>query len=170
MQVDEDEHFLMSKEEIFNKITTLTAGRAAEELIFSEVTSGAANDIEQATKFARTMVTRMGMSDRFDMTALEVVNNIYLGGDTSLACSPATSAQIDEEVMHIIRSAHAKAASILQENEPKLHELASYLLERETITGEEFMRILQAVPQLPQPEPEPETEAKTALPDHPSED
>ncbi len=142
MQVDEDEHFLMSREEIFNKITTLTAGRAAEELIFAQVTSGAANDIEQATKLARSMVTRLGMSERFDMTALETVNNVYLGGDASLACSPATSAQIDEEVMRIIRQAHQRASEILKENEAKLHELAAFLLERETITGEEFMRIL----------------------------
>ena len=146
MQVDEDEHFLMTREEIINKITTLTAGRAAEELIFSQVTSGAANDIEQATKLARSMVTRLGMSDRFDMTALETLNNIYLGGDASLACSPATSAQIDEEVMRIIREAHKRATEILKENENKLHELAAYLLERETITGEEFMRILNETP------------------------
>ncbi len=142
MQVDEDEHFLMSREEIFNKITTLTAGRASEELIFSEITSGAANDIEKATKLARAMVTRLGMSEQFDMTALEVINNIYLGGDASLACSPATQAKIDQEVMSIIRTAHDRALKILRENEPKLHELAAYLLERETITGEEFMRIL----------------------------
>ena len=144
MQVDEDEHFLMSREEIFNKITTLTAGRASEELIFSEITSGAANDIEKATKLARAMVTRLGMSEQFDMTALEVINNIYLGGDASLACSPATQAKIDQEVMSIIRTAHDRALKILRENEPKLHELAAYLLERETITGEEFMRILTA--------------------------
>ena len=148
MQVDEDEHFLMSREEIFNKITTLTAGRASEELIFSEVTSGAANDIEKATKLARAMVTRLGMSEQFDMTALEVVNNVYLGGDASLACSPATAAKIDQEVMSIIRSAHEKAMQILKEHEAKLHELAAYLLERETITGEEFMRILNDVPKM----------------------
>ena len=150
MQVDEDEHFLMSREEIFNKITTLTAGRASEELIFSEVTSGAANDIEKATKLARAMVTRLGMSEQFDMTALEVVNNVYLGGDASLACSPATAAKIDQEVMSIIRSAHEKAMQILKEHEAKLHELAAYLLERETITGEEFMRILNDVPKIPE--------------------
>ena len=153
MQVDEDEHFLMSREELYNKITTLTAGRAAEELVFGEITSGAANDIEKATKLARAMVTRLGMSDTFDMTALEVVNNIYLGGDASLACSPATAAQIDREIMTIIRSAHARALQILKEHEDKLHELAAYLLERETITGEEFMKILKDSPKLPETQP-----------------
>ena len=143
MQVDEDEHFLMSREEMLNKITTLTAGRAAEEVIFAEVTSGASNDIEQATKLARAMVTRLGMSEKFDMTALETINNVYLGGDASLACSPSTSALIDEEVMRIIRTSHERATEILRANEAKLHELAAYLLERETITGEEFMQILE---------------------------
>jgi len=142
MQVDEDEHFLMTREEILNKITTLTAGRAAEELIFQQITSGAANDIEQATKLARTMITRLGMSDTFDMTALEIVNNQYLTGDTALACSAETAARIDQEVMSIIRSAHDKALQILKNDEAKLHELAGYLLEKETITGEEFMAIL----------------------------
>ncbi len=142
MQVDEDEHYLMSREYILDKITTLTAGRAAEELIFNQITSGASNDIEQATKLARTMVTRLGMSEEFGMTALETVTNMYLGGDTSLACSEATSARIDQEVMATIRSAHQKAMEILQSHEQKLHELAAYLLERETITGEEFMQIL----------------------------
>lgn len=142
MQVDEDEHFLMTREEILNKITTLTAGRAAEELIFQQITSGAANDIEQATKLARTMITRLGMSDSFDMTALEIVNNQYLTGDTALACSAETAALIDREVMSIIRSAHEKALQILKNDEAKLHELAGYLLEKETITGEEFMAIL----------------------------
>lgn len=142
MQVEEDEHFLMTKEELLNKIVTLTAGRSAEELIFGVVTSGAANDIEQATKIARTMVTRMGMSDTFGMTALEVINNAYLGGDASLACSAETSAEIDKEVREIIRQAHIKSTEILKENEPKLHELAKFLLEKETITGEEFMAIL----------------------------
>ena len=140
MQVDEDEHFLMTREEILNKITTLTAGRAAEELIFQQITSGAANDIEQATKLARTMITRLGMSDTFDMTALEIVNNQYLTGDTALACSAETAARIDQEVMSIIRSAHEKALQILKNDEAKLHELAGYLLEN--ITGEEFMAIL----------------------------
>ena len=142
MQVDEDEHFLMTKEEIENKITTLTAGRAAEELIFHQVTSGAANDIEQATKLARTMITRLGMSDTFGMTALATLQNPYLNSDASLACSDATSAQVDAEVMQLIRAAHDRATAILKENEAKLHELAAFLLERETITGEEFMAIL----------------------------
>ena len=143
MQVDEDEHYLMTREELFNKITTLTAGRAAEELIFGEVTSGAANDIEQATKLARAMITRLGMSDEFGMTALTSVTNAYLGGDTSLACSEQTAAQIDKAVMNLIGRAHEKAAAILRENETVLHRLAGYLLEKETISGEEFMRILQ---------------------------
>ena len=144
MQVDEDEHYLMSREEIFNKITTLTGGRAAEELVFHKVTSGAANDIEQATKLARSMVARLGMSDEFGMMALETINNKYLGGDASLACSEETSARIDREVMLIIQQAHDKAMHILKEDEAKLHELAAFLLERETITGEEFMHILQS--------------------------
>lgn len=144
MQVDEDEHYLMTREELFNKITTLTGGRAAEELVFHKVTSGAANDIEQATKLARSMVARLGMSDAFGMTAFETINNKYLGGDASLACSEETSARIDKEVMQIIQQAHDKAMEILKTNEGKLHELAAFLLERETITGEEFMRILQS--------------------------
>ena len=144
MQVDEDEHYLMTREELFNKITTLTGGRAAEELVFHKVTSGAANDIEQATKLARSMVARLGMSDAFGMTAFETINNKYLGGDASLACSEDTSARIDKEVMQIIQQAHNKAMEILKTNEGKLHELAAFLLERETITGEEFMRILQS--------------------------
>ncbi|MBQ6528665.1 MAG: ATP-dependent zinc metalloprotease FtsH [Clostridia bacterium] len=143
MQVDEDEHYLMTREEIFNKITTLTGGRAAEELIFQNITSGAANDIEQATKLARSMVARLGMSDEFGMTALETINNRYLGGDASLACSEETSARIDREVMSIIQQAHDRAMDILKQDEKKLHELAAFLLERETITGEEFMQILQ---------------------------
>ena len=142
MQVDEDEHYLMTREELLNKIVTLTAGRAAEELIFGELTSGASNDIEQATRIARTMVTRFGMSETFGMTALEVQNHIYLGGDSSLACSPETSARIDREVMDIIGRAHQKAIELLKADEPKLHELAAHLLEKETITGEEFMSIL----------------------------
>lgn len=144
MQVDEDEHYLMTREELFNKITTLTGGRAAEELVFHKVTSGAANDIEQATKLARSMVARLGMSDAFGMTAFETINNKYLGGDASLACSEDTSSRIDKEVMQIIQQAHDKAMEILKTNEGKLHELAAFLLERETITGEEFMRILQS--------------------------
>lgn len=142
MQVEEDERVLMSKEEAFNKITTFTGGRAAEELIFGTSTSGASNDIEQATKIARAMVTRLGMSKNFDMMALETVNNPYLGGDTSLMCSPETAAKIDEEILSIIKSAHKKAFEILKENIEKLHELARYLLEKETITGEEFMAVL----------------------------
>ena len=142
MQVDEDEHFLMTKEELLNKITTLTAGRAAEELIFNKVTTGASNDIEQATKIARTMITRYGMSENFDMTALEIATNQYLTGDSTLVCSGDTAAQIDSEVVEVIRTAHQKAMEILKANENKLHELAGYLLEKETITGEEFMSIL----------------------------
>ena len=142
MQVDEDEHYLMTREELLSKITTLTAGRAAEELIFHQVTSGAANDIEQATKLARTMVTRLGMSDTFGMTALATVNQMYLGGDATLACSETTASRIDDEVMSIIRQGHEAAYTLLEKNEGKLHELAAYLLERETITGEEFMAIL----------------------------
>ena len=142
MQVDEGEKVLMSRDEAFNKIATLTGGRAAEELIFGNYTSGASNDIEQATKLARAMVTRYGMSSEFDMMALETVTNQYLGGDTSLACSPETAAKIDSEVLGIIKKAHAKAISILKENSGKLDELAQYLYEKETITGDEFMQIL----------------------------
>ena len=143
MQVEEQETLLMSKEEILDKITTYTGGRVAEELIFGSVTSGAANDIEQATKLARAMITRLGMSDNFGMMALETVGNQYLGGDASLACSEQTAAKIDEEVRQVIAQCYDKAKQILSENMPKLHELAEYLLERETITGEEFMNILQ---------------------------
>ncbi|MDE6035372.1 MAG: ATP-dependent zinc metalloprotease FtsH [Ruminococcus sp.] len=146
MQIDEGEKFLMSKEEALARIATLTGGRSAEELIFNTCTTGASNDIEKATKIARSMVTSYGMSDKFDMVALETVNNQYLGGDTSLTCSPETSAQIDIEVNNIIKSAHAKAIRILSENSVKLHELAGYLLEKETITGEEFMAILGKQP------------------------
>ena len=144
MQVDESERVLMSREEALNKIATLTGGRAAEEVVFQSVTSGASNDIEQATRLARSMVTRYGMSDAFGMVALETVQNPYLGGDASLECSAETAARVDQEVMGIIREAHDKAVKILRGNEPKLHELAKYLLEKETITGEEFMRILNA--------------------------
>ncbi|HIR46629.1 MAG TPA: ATP-dependent zinc metalloprotease FtsH [Candidatus Caccousia avicola] len=143
MQVAEDESVLMSREEIFNKIATLTGGRSAEELIFGTCTSGASNDIEQATKLARSMVTRLGMSEKFGMIALETQSNKYLGGDTSLACSEGTARQVDEEVITLIGKAHEKAFSILKENLPALHELAHYLLEKETITGEEFMEILK---------------------------
>ena len=142
MQVDEGEHYLMSKEELLNKVATLTGGRAAEELIFGSVTTGASNDIEQATKLTRAMITRYGMSRKFDMVALETVQNQYLGGDTSLACSVETAAKIDQEVVDTVRTAHEKAIGILQENMEALHRLAHYLLEKETITGEEFMKIL----------------------------
>ncbi|TCT14891.1 cell division protease FtsH [Natranaerovirga pectinivora] len=144
MQIAEEENVLMTKEEALNKIATFTGGRAAEELIFGTCTSGAANDIEQSTKIARNMVTRLGMSKNFDMMALETVSNQYLGGDSSLACSQATATKIDEEVLSIIKKAHEKAINILQENIDKLHELSSYLIEKETITGEEFMKILQS--------------------------
>ena len=143
MQVDEEEKFLLTKEEAMARISTLTGGRSAEELVFNTCTSGASNDIEKATKLARAMVTRFGMSSAFDMSALETVNNQYLGGDASLACSPETAAKIDEEVNSIVRTAHSKAVSILTDNIEKLHELARYLLEKETITGEEFMSILK---------------------------
>ena len=143
MQVDEGEHYLMSKEELLNKVATLTGGRAAEELIFGSVTTGASNDIEQATKLTRAMITRYGMSRKFDMVALETVQNQYLGGDTSLACSSETAAKIDQEVVDTVRTAHEKAIGILQENMEALHRLAHYLLEKETITGEEFMDLLE---------------------------
>ncbi len=143
MQVSEDESVLMSREEIFNKIATLTGGRSAEELIFGTYTSGASNDIEQATKLARSMITRLGMSDRFGMIALETEGNKYLGGESALACSEGTAREVDEEAISLINKAHEKAISILKENLPALHELAHYLLEKETITGEEFMDILK---------------------------
>lgn len=146
MQVDEGEKFLMTREEALARISTLTGGRSAEELIFNSCTSGASNDIEQATKLARAMVTRYGMSSSFDMIALETVSNQYLGGDTSLACSPETAAEIDREVNSIVRKAHENARRILTENIDKLHELAHFLLEKETITGEEFMAILEREP------------------------
>lgn len=142
MQIDEDEKVLMSKNECINKIVTYTGGRAAEELIFNSITSGAANDIEQATKIARAMITRFGMSSEFDMMALETVSNQYLGGDAALACSAETATKVDNEVLSIIKMAHETASGILNENIDKLHELAKYLLEKETITGEEFMAIL----------------------------
>ena len=149
MQVEDGEHFLMSKEELENKIATFTGGRAAEELIFHSVTTGASNDIEQATKLARGMITRFGMSDEFDMVAMENVTNQYLGGDTSLACSFETQTLIDKRVVELVRKQHEKAYKILQENIGKLHELAKHLFENETITGEEFMRILHTpLPQI----------------------
>lgn len=142
MQVEKEQHNLVSKEEAYQRIMVYTAGRCAEELIFNSITSGASNDIEQATKLARAMITRLGMSDNFGMTALETVNNAYLGGDTSLACSSETASKIDEEVVNLIKKAHDEAYQILNDNKMKLHELAKFLYERETITGEEFMEIL----------------------------
>ena len=142
MQVDEGERFLMSKEEALNKIATFTGGRAAEEFMFGSITTGAANDIEQATRIARAMVTRYGMSDQFGMVALETVNNPYLSSDTSMTCSPETARMVDEEVIRIVKEQYAKAMDILKANAGKLNEIAAYLLEKETITGEEFMEIL----------------------------
>ena len=143
MQVEQGDKYLMTKQEIENKIATFTGGRAAEEVVFGEITTGASNDIEQATKLARAMITRYGMSDSFDMTAMETVTNQYLGGDTSLACSADTQKEIDRQVVEVIRTQHEKAKKILQENRTKLDELAQYLIEKETITGEEFMAILE---------------------------
>ena len=143
MQVDEKEHFLMSKEELENKIATFTGGRAAEELIFHSITTGASNDIEQATKIARAMISRYGMSEDFDMVAMESVSNQYLGGDSSLACSIETQTLLDKKVVELVRTQHEKALQILKDNIGKLHELAKYLYEHETITGEEFMKILE---------------------------
>lgn len=146
MQVDEDEHNLMSREELENKIATLTGGRAAEDLVFHSITTGASNDIEQATKVARSMITRFGMNEEFGMVAFETVTNQYLGGDTSLACSESTAAQIDEKVVAAVRKQYDKAEQLLKDNMPKLHELAKYLYEKETITGDEFMEILNLSP------------------------
>lgn len=165
MQVEDGEHFLMSKEELENKIATFTGGRAAEELIFHSVTTGASNDIEQATKLARGMITRFGMSDEFDMVAMENVTNQYLGGDTSLACSFETQTLIDKRVVELVRKQHEKAYKILQENIGKLHELAKHLFENETITGEEFMRILHT----PLPQIEENREQQTAEAAEPAE-
>lgn len=165
MQVEDGEHFLMSKEELENKIATFTGGRAAEELIFHSVTTGASNDIEQATKLARGMITRFGMSDEFDMVAMENVTNQYLGGDTSLACSFETQTLIDKRVVELVRKQHEKAYKILQENIGKLHELAKHLFENETITGEEFMRILHT----PLPQIEENREPQTAEATEPAE-
>ena len=148
MQVEEGERFLMSKEEMANKIATLTGGRAAEEIIFHSITTGASNDIEQATKLARAMITRYGMSDTFDMVAMETVANQYLGGDSSLSCSPETQTQIDTLTVDLVKTQHQKAIQLLQDNLPKLHEIAKYLYEHETITGEEFMTILMRKPEL----------------------
>ena len=149
MQVEDGDHTLMTKEEILNKIATLTGGRAAEELIFHSITTGASNDIEQATKLARALVTRYGMTEDFDMVALETVNNAYLGGDASLACSEQTAAKVDAKVVEIVQDEHRKAYKLLADNKRKLDEIAQYLYEKETISGEEFMRILNAQPQLP---------------------
>ena len=143
MQVDEGEHNLMSKVELENKIATLTGGRVAEELIFHSITTGASNDIEQATKLARAMITRFGMSDEFDMVAMETVSNQYLGGDTSLACSPETASLIDRRVVELVKAEHEKARKLLSDNIQKLHEIAKFLYEKETITGEEFMEVLE---------------------------
>ena len=149
MQVEDGDHTLMTKEEILNKIATLTGGRAAEELIFHSITTGASNDIEQATKLARALVTRYGMTEDFDMVALETVNNAYLGGDASLACSEQTAAKVDAKVVEIVQAEHRKAYQLLSDNKRKLDEIAQYLYEKETISGKEFMRILNAQPQLP---------------------
>ena len=148
MQVEDGDHTLMTKEEILAKIATMTGGRAAEEVVFNSITTGASNDIEQATKMARAMITRYGMTDDFDMVALETVNNAYLGGDASLACSERTAATVDDKVVEVVKQQHEKAKQMLIENRGKLDEIAKYLYEKETITGEEFMRILTAVPQL----------------------
>ena len=144
LQVDEDEHFLMTKTELMNQLATLSGGRAAEELIFNEITSGASNDIEKATKIARAMITRFGMSEDFGMVAMETLTNQYLGGDTTLACSPETQTQIDKMVVELVAKQHKLAYDMLQENIQKLHEIAKHLYEHETITGEEFMEILNS--------------------------
>ena len=144
--MDEGNHYLMSREELENKIATLTGGRAAEEVVFRSITTGASNDIEQATKLARAMLTRYGMSKDFDMVALETVNNQYLGGDTSLACSAQTQREIDQKVVELVKAQHEKAVRILTDNRAKLDELAQYLYQKETITGEEFMEILNREP------------------------
>ena len=148
MQVEDGDHTLLTKEEILAKIATFTGGRAAEEVVFGSITTGASNDIERATKLARAMITRYGMSDDFDMVALETVNNAYLGGDASLACSERTAATVDDKVVEVVRAQHEKARQILVDNRAKLDEISKYLYEKETITGEEFMRILNAKPQL----------------------
>lgn len=143
-QVEQQDKYLRTKEEIQNKIATLTGGRAAEEIVTGTISTGASNDIEQATKLARAMITRYGMTDEFDMVAMETVNNQYLGGDASLACSADTQKKIDEKVVEVVKAQHKKALDILNENKDKLHELANFLYEKETITGEEFMRILES--------------------------
>ena len=144
MQVPEEEKYLMTKDEMMTRITTLLAGRASEEIVFNQITTGASNDIEQATKLARAMISRYGMSEDFDMVAMENVTNQYLGGDSSLSCSFETQTLLDKKVVELVRTEHQKALKILQDNIGKLHELAKYLYEHETITGEEFMKILNA--------------------------
>ena len=144
MQVEEGNHYLMSQEELENKIATLTGGRAAEELVFHSSSTGVSNDIEQATKLARSMITRYGMSKDFDMVAMETVTNQYLGGDTSLSCSAETQAEIDRQVVELVKKQHEKALQILADNREKLDELAEYLYDKETITGDEFMQILNS--------------------------
>ena len=158
LQVDEGDHFLMSREELLNKIATYTGGRAAEELVFHSVTTGASNDIEQATKLARAMISRFGMSEEFGFVAFETVSNQYLGGDASLACSPETQARMDQKVTELVSQQYRRAAELLRANEGKLHQLAGYLYEHETITGEEFMELLsQSSPELDPPAEQPET-------------
>lgn len=149
-KVDSGEHLLMTKEDLFNRIVTLTGGRAAEEIIFNAITTGASNDIEQATRLARAMVTRYGMSEKYDMMGLETVNNAYLGGDTSLTCSADTAADIDKEVLQLIRQAHEKARGILTRHTDIMHQAAAYLMSKETITGEEFMNIVRQCENKPQ--------------------
>lgn len=142
MQIDEGNHYLMSKEELENKIATYTGGRAAEEIVFNSVSTGASNDIEQVTKLARAMITQYGMNEDFDMVALETVSNQYLGGDASLACSAELQSKVDDKVIDLVKEQHEKARRILQENRAKLDELAEYLYDHETFTGDEFMKIL----------------------------
>ena len=149
MQVPEQDHFLSSRDEMLDQIAVLLGGRTAEELFCGDITTGASNDLERATKIAREMVTRYGMTEDFDMVALETVNNAYLGGDASLACSEQTAAQVDAKVVEIVQAEHRKAYQMLADNKRKLDEIAQYLYEKETISGEEFMRILNAQPQLP---------------------
>ena len=148
MQVDQQQHNLMSKEELENKIATYTGGRVAEELVFGSVTTGASNDIEQATKLARSMITRFGMSEEFGMVALETVQNQYLGGDASLTCSAETASVVDRRVVDLVKTQYQKAKDLLSQNLPRLHSLARYLYEHETITGEEFMKLLEEEPAL----------------------
>ena len=149
MQVEDGEHFLMTKEELENKIATFTGGRAAEELVFHQITTGASNDIEQATKLAKAMITRYGMNEEFDMVAMETMTNQYLGNDSSMTCSLETQTEIDKKVRDLVKLQHSKAYKILEDNVGKLHELAQYLYEHETITGEEFMEILNKPVEIP---------------------